>query len=63
MAYSGWTFEELQRKPECAQLLGEIDALVDGRFILARKSLDLRFRGSSNQRLIHLDHGKIVAIE
>lgn len=63
MAYSGWTFEQLQEKPECHNLLNEIDALVDGRFVLAKKSLDLRFRGSSNQRFIHLSHGKIIAIE
>ena len=32
--------------------LKEIDVLVDGRFILSQKSLNIRFRGSKNQRLI-----------
>ena len=35
-------------------LLGLVDVLVDGEFILARKKLQLRFRGSENQRLIDL---------
>lgn len=35
-------------------LLGLVDVLVDGEFILAGKKLQLRFRGSENQRLIDL---------
>ena len=35
-------------------LLGLVDVLVDGEFILAKKKLQLRFRGSENQRLIDL---------
>ena len=34
------------------QMLGCIDVLVDGPFVLEKKDLALRFRGSSNQRLI-----------
>ena len=33
-------------------MLGCIDVLVDGPFVLEKKDLALRFRGSSNQRLI-----------
>lgn len=51
-SYSGWTFEELLEKAECRVLLEQIDVLVDGRFLLDRRTLELRFRGSSNQRLI-----------
>ena len=36
------------------ELLGLIDVLVDGPFVLAKKNLALRFRGSENQRLIDL---------
>lgn len=46
--YSGFTFSELIGEP----LLKEIDVLVDGEFIESQKSLSLRFRGSSNQRVI-----------
>lgn len=35
-------------------LLGLVDVLVDGEFVLAKKKLQLRFRGSENQRLIDL---------
>ena len=51
-AYSGWTFEQLLEKPDCAPLLKEIDVLVDGPFILEKRSLECRWRGSTNQRLI-----------
>ena len=56
MCYSGWTFEELLRKAEneeyVKKLLSILDVLVDGRFILERRTLSLPFRGSENQRLI-----------
>ena len=35
-------------------LLENVDVLVDGPFIAAQKNLSLRFRGSSNQRLIDM---------
>lgn len=51
--YSGYTFEELiNGKAEWRLLLQNIDVLVDGPFLLEKRSLDCRFRGSSNQRLI-----------
>ena len=34
------------------EMLSYIDIMVDGEFILAQKQLNLRFRGSSNQRII-----------
>ena len=46
---------------------GYLDVLVDGPFVEAKKDLALRFRGSSNQRLIDvpktLKEGKIVLWE
>ena len=55
--YSGATYEELKDAQDKATdaLLEACDVLVDGPFILARRSLDLRFRGSRNQRLIDLE--------
>lgn len=52
-SYSGYTFEELLRgdDPQRA-LLENIDVLVDGRFRIERRTLECRFRGSDNQRLI-----------
>lgn len=51
-AYSGWTFEALMGMPEVRPLLESVDVLVDGPFILAQRTLELRFRGSRNQRLV-----------
>lgn len=56
MCYSGWTFEELLEKGKheefVQKLLSILDVLVDGRFILSRRTLSLPFRGSDNQRII-----------
>ena len=52
-SYSGYTFEELMKgTEEQKQLLGCIDILIDGRFLLAQKSLEIAFRGSRNQRIL-----------
>ena len=51
-AYSGYTFEQLCADPEKRRLLEACDVLVDGPYLLAEPSLDLRFRGSKNQRVL-----------
>ena len=54
-SYSGYTFEELLRGSEAQkELLRSIDILIDGRFILAQKSLEIAFRGSRNQRILDI---------
>ena len=56
--YTGYRFEEDILSKFCAQwpdmreFLSCIDVLVDGEFILARKDISLKFRGSDNQRII-----------
>lgn len=50
--YTGYLFEDLLRNPAQKALLEQIDVLVDGRFIEALRDEGLRFRGSSNQRII-----------
>ncbi len=51
-AYSGFTFEEIMADDKKKKLLELLDVLVDGRFVLAKKDYRLRFKGSSNQRII-----------
>lgn len=59
--FTGFTYEELKTDgshPRCEAtdaLLDLLDVLVDGRFVYALKDISLRFRGSSNQRLIDLN--------
>lgn len=48
--YTGYIFEDLYGQRN--QLLNYIDILVDGPFIQEERSLELKFRGSKNQRLI-----------
>ena len=52
--YSGYTFEELLEKDGAMDVLKNIDVLVDGRFVEDLKDLKLKFRGSSNQRIIDI---------
>ena len=55
-AYTGFTLEQLRAKGDehINALLNEVDVLVDGRFVKDGRSLELKFRGSKNQRLIDM---------
>ena len=60
--FTGFTLDgELLRDgshPRCEvtdEMLSLMDVLVDGRFVKALKDISLRFRGSSNQRIIDLN--------
>ncbi len=70
--YSGYTYEELigEGRARCEvtdQMLSLIDVLVDGEFLLEKKNISLRFRGSENQRIIDLaqtrEQGMVVLWE
>lgn len=50
--YSGYTFEELYSSSEGRYAMRNIDVLVDGRFMQELKSMDCKWRGSTNQRLV-----------
>ncbi len=51
-SYSGYTFEHLIKDPKNIEFLNLLDVLVDGPFVQDKKTLNIPFRGSSNQRLI-----------
>ena len=64
-AYTGFTFDALLNGDENRlELLKYIDVLVDGKFVLDNKSLNCKFRGSTNQRIIDvkksLEKGDVV---
>lgn len=58
--FTGFTYEELLTEgsyPRCEvtdEMLSMTDVLVDGRYVEELRDISLRFRGSSNQRLIDL---------
>ena len=68
-AYSGQTLEMLRAmdRPHLQDLLDEIDVLVDGPYLAEKRALSMRFRGSSNQRVIDMrktkELGTITEIE
>lgn len=52
--YTGYRYEEVCSRPDIMPLFRLIDVLVDGPFIESLRDTTLRFRGSSNQRIIDL---------
>lgn len=68
--YTGFDFEKdvlgkmVKDWPETKELLTYVDVVVDGKFVEEQKNLNLRFRGSSNQRVIMvkdtLQSGQVV---
>ena len=63
-SFSGYTYEQIKEWGGAAwDFLLELDALIDGPFILSQRDLTLKFRGSRNQRLLHLKNGEILQVE
>ncbi len=68
LSYSGYTFEQLlqgaENRPAWNELLKMCSILIDGKFEIEKRSLELLFRGSSNQRIIDvkssLEKGEII---
>lgn len=54
MVYTGYTWEELynSKNLDIIEFLKLTDVLVDGPFIKEKKTLNMRFRGSKNQRIL-----------
>ena len=70
-SYTGYKFEYLLEHAnefnKWKEYLENIDVLVDGKFDINKKEDGLRFRGSSNQRIINvkesLKEGKVIELE
>lgn len=50
--WSGYTYEEIISNSRRLELLEEVDVLIDGKFEISKRDLMLKYRGSSNQRVI-----------
>ena len=65
--YTGYEYEQLLEREDARALLDDVDVLVDGPFLLGERSLELRFRGSRNQRVIDMratrERGEVVLVE
>ncbi len=65
--YSGFTYEEILNGSRASgyyanELLNICDVLVDGRFVSELKDISLKFRGSSNQRVIDLNKTRELGV-
>lgn len=64
--WTGYKYEELIKINEKLDILQYIDVLVDGRFEMEKRDLMLKYRGSSNQRVIDvrktLELGEVTLI-
>lgn len=64
--YSGYTFEEIIEDDKKRTLLEKCDVLVDGKFEINNRDLNMRFKGSHNQRIIDikksLAEGKVILL-
>jgi anaerobic ribonucleoside-triphosphate reductase activating protein len=69
-AYTGFTFEQLIQMSEknkyILELLNNIEVLIDGKFDITERSMNLYYRGSKNQRVIDvkksLEYGKVIVV-
>ncbi|MBR1804697.1 MAG: anaerobic ribonucleoside-triphosphate reductase activating protein [Muribaculaceae bacterium] len=50
--YTGYTWEQVTHHPQLMEVMRYVDVLVDSPFVLSLRDTSLRFRGSSNQRII-----------
>ncbi len=71
MCFTGYTFEQLmemcKKNNYVKDFLLLLDIIIDGKFILEQRSLELKYKGSRNQRTIDvqksLRQGRVIEIE
>lgn len=52
--WSGYTWEEIIKDENLKKLISLCDILIDGKFQKDLKDLSLKWRGSTNQRVINI---------
>ena len=62
-SFTGLVYEKIPRDGVEWEFVCSLDALIDGPFILPKRDVSLKWRGSSNQRLLHLKNGEVVGTE
>lgn len=50
--WTGYTYEQIIKDADMYHFFSLLDVVVDGRFIEAKKDIKLKFKGSTNQRVI-----------
>jgi anaerobic ribonucleoside-triphosphate reductase activating protein len=60
LSYTGFKYEDIINDEKKFKLLQKLDILIDGRFVNDKKTLNLPFRGSSNQRIIDIKSSLIT---
>lgn len=65
--YTGYTFEQILKSDEMINAIKYINILIDGRFEFTKRDITLKWRGSSNQRIIDVQRslrkGNIITYE
>ena len=65
--YTGYLYENILKNEKQKALLEEVDVLVDGKFLIDERSLDLYYKGSANQRIIDVQksiaQNKVILME
>lgn len=52
--FTGYTMEDVLKHNCYYRLLEQLDVVVDGGFVVGEKSMDIKYRGSKNQRIINV---------
>ncbi|MEG1870497.1 MAG: anaerobic ribonucleoside-triphosphate reductase activating protein [Peptostreptococcaceae bacterium] len=64
--WSGFVYENIIKEEKKREILEYVDVLVDGRFLVESRNLNLKYRGSENQRVIDvvksLEEGRVTTI-
>ncbi|WP_352416993.1 anaerobic ribonucleoside-triphosphate reductase activating protein [Clostridium tertium] len=65
--WSGYLYEDIIKNENRLSILSLVDVLIDGRFEIDKRNISLKYRGSSNQRVIDvlksLEKNEVVEIQ